>query len=378
MDAPPLRYALFYFCYFAALGAHAPYIGRYVDARGHGGYVVGAMLAIWYASRVLGPPLWALVLAQTRRPGRWFVGGAVFTVFAFGGFVPARSVPALLLVMAVFGLSFNALLPQFEAMTVSALGAGSSRYSRTRLWGSVGFMVVATAFGALLDRIGSLAFATATLPLMALMAASAWPHRLDRHPETADSLEQAGHLWRRPGVRRFLVVAMLMQISFSAFYVFYTLHLQAAGHSGASIGALWGFGVLVEIALFWSGAQLFARYSVHALMQFCIAASVLRWLITALYPESLLLMLAAQTLHAFGFALFHLCSMRRIETFFPGRRAVKGQSLLYGFSSGLGGVIGAGLMALMWEQGGGRAAFLAGAAVSVAALLVLRRGQPLP
>ena len=46
MDAPALRYALFYFCYFAALGAHAPYIGRYVDALGHSGYVVGAMLAI--------------------------------------------------------------------------------------------------------------------------------------------------------------------------------------------------------------------------------------------------------------------------------------------------------------------------------------------
>lgn len=378
MDAPPLRYALFYLCYFAALGAHAPYIGRYVDARGHGGYVVGAMLAIWYASRVLGPPLWALLLTRSSHPGRWLVGGAVFTLLAFSGFVPARSVPALLLVMALFGLSFNALLPQFEAMTVAALGAGSSRYSRTRLWGSVGFMLAATVFGALLDRLGSLAFAYATLPLMALLVASAWPHRNDRHPEAADSLEQAGHLWRRPGVRRFLVVALLMQISFSAFYVFYTLHLQAAGHSGASIGALWGFGVLVEIALFWSGAPLFARYSVHALMQFCIAVSVLRWLLTALYPQSLALMLAAQTLHAFGFALFHLCSMRRIETFFPGRRAVKGQSLLYGFSSGLGGVIGAGLMALMWEQGGGRAAFLAGAAVAVVALGVLRRGPTLP
>ena len=377
MDAPALRYALFYFCYFAALGAHAPYIGRYVDALGHSGYVVGAMLAIWYASRVIGPTLWAWLLVRSKRPGLWFFIGAVCTVLAFAGFVAARSVTALLLVMAVFGLSFNALLPQFEAMALAALGAGSSHYSRTRLWGSVGFMLVASLLGALLDHIGSLAFAYATLPLMALMAASAWPHRAEPPPETPDVAPASGPLWRRPGVRRFLLVALLMQVSFSAFYVFYTLHLQAVGHSGASIGALWGFGVLVEVVLFWHGAGFFLRHSVHTLMQFCIALSVLRWLLTAWYPQSLALMFVAQSLHAFGFALFHLCSMRRISAFFPGQRAVQGQSLLYGFSSGLGGVIGAALMALMWEQGGGRAAFLTGALVAALALLVQRR-DPAP
>lgn len=75
-------------------------------------------------------------------------------------------------------------------------------------------------------------------------------------------------------------------------------------------------------------------------------------------------MFAAQMLHAFGFAIFHACCMRLMSQFFPGKRAAAGQSLLYGFSSGVGGVLGALLSALMWEWQGGAAAFLAAATVT--------------
>ena len=96
---------------------------------------------------------------------------------------------------------------------------------------------------------------------------------------------------------------------------------------------------------------------------------------TALFAGSLPLMLAAQSLHAFSFAIFHACCMRMMSEFFPGKRAAAGQSLLYGFSSGVGGVLGAGMAAVAWDVDGGRAAFLAGATVTSLALVVysLRR-----
>ena len=68
--------------------------------------------------------------------------------------------------------------------------------------------------------------------------------------------------------------------------------------------------------------------------------------------------------------------MRLMSEYFPGRRAAAGQSLLYGFSSGVGGVLGAGMAALAWEStGGGPLAFLLGAAVTAVAwgVYALRR-----
>jgi PPP family 3-phenylpropionic acid transporter len=145
--------------------------------------------------------------------------------------------------------------------------------------------------------------------------------------------------------------------------VFYTLHLQAAGHDGLAVGMLWGTGVLSEIAMFWWMPRLFARHPAASLLSFCLAVTVLRWILTALFPAQLLLMFVVQMLHAFSFAVFHACCMRQMAESFPGREGATGQSLLYSISSGAGGVLGALLSSWLWEWRGGSAAFLGGAAV---------------
>ncbi len=69
--------------------------------------------------------------------------------------------------------------------------------------------------------------------------------------------------------------------------------------------------------------------------------------------------------------------MRQMAEYFPGRRAAAGQSLLYGFSYGVGGVLGAALAAVAWEWRGGEAAFMAGAAVVATAwVLHALRARP--
>ena len=369
------RFSIFYFCYYAALGAYTPYIGRWVDSMGHDGYVVGAMLGLWYGSRIVAPPAWSALLQRSARPGNWFVVACALTLVCFTGFTLSSSAAALLGVMACFGLFYNAVMPQFEAMTLAALGTRSAQYGRIRVWGSVGFLIVASSYGWMMDRLGDASFPWITIPLFIAMVAAAWPHRNDRPPDHLETIDDAGHLWKRPGVRRFLLVALLMQMGFGAFYVFYTLHMKANGHDGAQIGALWGLGVLIEIGMFWQAPRLITRFGAQSLMAFCMAVTIVRWVVTALFAGSLPLMLAAQSLHAFSFAIFHACCMRMMSEFFPGKRAAAGQSLLYGFSSGVGGVLGAGMAAVAWDVDGGRAAFLAGATVTSLALVVysLRR-----
>lgn len=376
MPASFRRFSIFYFCYYAALGAYTPYIGRWVASLGHGGYVVGAMLGLWYATRIVAPPLWTTLLQRSRsNPGFWFVAGTVLTLLCFAGFTISRSAWALLAVMTAFGFFYNAVMPQFEAMTLAALGADSHQYGRIRVWGSIGFLFVASSYGLLLDCLGDVAFPWLTLPLLLATALAAWPHRHD--PVPVDTAEYAPivHPWKRPGVRRFLLVALLMQAGFGPFYVFYTLHLQAHGHDGLAVGALWGLGVLIEIALFWQAPRLIARHGAQPLILFCLLVTSLRWSMTALFADSLAIMAAAQLLHAFSFAVFHACCMRRIADLFPGPLAKHGQSLYYGFSSGVGGVIGAGLAAWMWDMGRGEWAFLSAAIVVAIAALTYRRAD---
>lgn len=379
MDASLRRFSVFYFCYYAALGAYTPYVGRWVDALGHGGYVVGGMLGLWYGTRIVAPPAWAALTGRSARPGHWFVAGCALTLLSFAAFLFTREAWALLAVMAVFGLFYNAVMPQFEAMTLTALGPRSERYGRLRVWGSIGFLLVAGSYGALMDVFGGDAFPWLALPLFIAVALAAWPHRHDEPPPPRATGGEDGHLWRRPGVRRFLLVALLMQAGFGPFYVFYTLHLQAAGHSGAAIGALWAVGVLIEIVMFWQAPRLIARFGARPLLMACLAVTVLRWLLTGFFAHSLPLMVLAQATHALSFATFYACCMRLMADFFPGRRAGAGQSLFFGFSQGVGGVLGAAVAAIAWESpGGGALAFGLGAAITALAWLLYAARRPDP
>ncbi|MGJ7903613.1 MFS transporter, partial [Lysobacter sp. 1R34A] len=176
-------------------------------------------------------------------------------------------------------------------------------------------------------------------------------------------------LWRRPGTRRLLGTALLVQLSFGPFYVFYTLQLQAHGHDGFAVGLLWAIGVVCEILMFWQAPRLVQRFGAHRLIAACIFATALRWVMVAWFADSFAWMALAQTGHSLSFAAFHAGCMRRMAELFPARRDMaSAQGMLYGFSGGIGGVLGAGMAALAWQHGGGTAAFMAGSVCSLAAL----------
>jgi PPP family 3-phenylpropionic acid transporter len=387
MHSPLRRYAVFYFCFYAALGAYTPYVARFVDHLGFSGLVAGGMLGLWYGSRIVAPPLWSRAVARAARPGGWLVAGCLLASLGFASFGAAATVPGLFAAMLFFGVFYNAVMPQFEAMTLGAIAGEAEGYGRLRVWGSVGFLVVAGTYGALLDAWGEAWFVWATLPWFALMVWAAWSFR----DEPGDSRGAAAPaatrsdtrvamrtLWRRAGTRPLLLLALLVQSGFGAFYVFYTLHLRAHGHDGFAVGLLWVIGVLAEIALFWWAPRLIRRYGVQRLMALCLVVTVVRWSVVALFAPSMPTMVAAQLTHALGFALFHACLMQRMALLFPGAEASAGQGLLYGFSSGLGGVIGALLAAGLWEWRGGAAAFLGGAALTLAALTLHWRSAASP
>lgn len=371
MSAEFRRYALFYLGYFGALGAYTPYIGRWVASHGHGGYAVGAMLALWYGGRILAPPTWARWVGRSPRPGHWLVGGCLLATLIFAGFLRYDQGLALFAVMGLFAVFFNAVMPQFEAMTLNALGARNHDYGQIRMWGSIGFLLVAASYGWLLDRLGDDAFVWLTLPWLALTVAAAWLHRADpaQAPAPADAPREA--LWRRPGMRPLLVTVLLTQLGFGPFYVFYTLHLQAHGHDGFAVGLLWAIGVLCEIAMFWQAPRLVQRFGAQRLLAACMLATAVRWAVVAAFADSFAWMALAQTGHALSFAAFHAGCMRRMAELFPARRDMAAaQGLLSAFSSGIGGVLGAGMAALAWQRGGGALAFAAGTLCALAALAV--------
>ena len=376
--APYWTLSSFYFWFCAALGAFTPFFARWLTEQGLDGYAVGIVMAMWYFSRIISPPTWSLLCARAAEPIHLLRIACLAMTVCYGGFLLSDSFAWLLMAMLAFGYFANAVLPQYEAITLDRLGERREQYGRIRIWGSVGFLVVAMAYGPLLDAVGRDFLPQLTLPLLLATCLCAFATRGVGHPIDAAVVPRLRDVLRRAEVRNFLLVVMLMQVSFGPFYVLYTLHLGDAGYSGLAISALWGIGVVAEIIAFLLMPALLRRWSQQGLLLTCLAATSLRWVVVALFPESISLMVLAQLVHSLSFGAFHALCMLRIVEFFPGRLGQRGQGMLHGLSSGVGGVIGALVAGALWEAGGGRAAFLAGAAAALLALVRVLQGRQSP
>jgi PPP family 3-phenylpropionic acid transporter len=68
-------------------------------------------------------------------------------------FFTVRSFEAMLIAMALLAFFWSAALPLVETVTFDHLREDPARYSRIRLWGSIGFIVAVMGTGAVLDSL---------------------------------------------------------------------------------------------------------------------------------------------------------------------------------------------------------------------------------
>ncbi len=368
--APYWRLSGFYLFYFATLGALLPYWGLYLRDQGFGAREIGELLALLMATKIIAPNVWGWIADHTGRRIRVVRLASLAALASFGGVLLGSSYWWLAAVMLLFSFFWNASLPQFEAITLGYLGEQAHRYSRIRLWGSVGFIGTVVVVGPLLDR-----YQTVVLPgiLIGLFAAI-WlfslfvPERLADHRHLpAVSLRRT---LRSPPVVALIVACSLLQASHGPYYGFFTLYLEDHGYSRPVIGQLWALGVIAEIVVFLLMHRWLPRVGARALLLISMALAGVRWWLIGAFVDSPLLLLIAQLLHAATFGTYHASAIDLVRRFFPGRLQGRGQALYSSMSFGVGGAVGSLYAGYFWEGFAPAWAFYAAALAAVMGFFV--------
>ena len=303
---------------------------------------------------------------------RW---ACLATLLSFSGvYVAGNSYLGLALAGLVFSFFWNAALPQFEAVTLNHLGAQVHRYSRVRLWGSVGFVIAAVSSGYLVRDWGISVVPTLMLGLFAAL----WLNSL-LAPDCAAALQTQPappltQVLRRPAVIAFFTACFLNQAAHGPYYGFFSLYLENGGYSREFIGWLWGLGVTVEVGMFVWMHRLLPRFGPRRLMLAALALAALRWLLIGHFAHQLPILLFAQTLHAFSFGVFHAASIHLIHQFFPGSLQGRGQALYSSLSFGVGNAAGSLAAGYLWQGLGPAAMFDLAAALGVLGWWIAWRG----
>lgn len=307
-------------------------------------------MAILMATKIIAPNVWGWIADHTGQGMRIVRLGSLFAAIVFATIFLGQSYLWIALVMLLFSFFWNAVLPQFEAVTLNHLGAEQQRYSSIRLWGSVGFIVVVVGLGPLLDSysVGLLPWVMLGL-LVAICLAAQWvPERTVVH--SLQPNQPLSRILARPQVFVLLICCFLMQASHGPYYTFFTLYLEQYGYSRSLIGQLWGLGVLAEVGVFLVMHRLAPRFGLQNLLFVSLLLAALRWLLIGMWAESLYLMLFSQLLHAASFGVFHASAIALVHRIFSDGHQGKGQALYSSISFGAGGAVGSLYSGYFWEQ----------------------------
>jgi PPP family 3-phenylpropionic acid transporter len=334
-----LLMSAYYFFYFAGVGVYIIFMPKVLTELGYTAFEVGIIYMAAPFMRFLLPFAFRHFLTLTPRV---YILSLFFTLTATLLFIStAHAFWLYLLANLFFGAAVGVSLPYDETIALSSLKKND--YGKVRLWGSLGFTGIALWLGRVLETPEQAFYYLSSVSFITLFF-GAMLVRYDQMPHASGESDKSFSLstyWA------FWVSAFLMQVGFGGFYNFFTIYETAHGVSLEVTSWMWSFGVLCEILMLYFQGPLLQR-NLLRILQFAMLVTALRWTILWLYPDSLPLTFASQSLHAVSFALYHTAAITYVYSLYTQKKLA--QQFFLGIAFGLGGSVGAFLSGKLYGE----------------------------
>jgi MFS transporter, PPP family, 3-phenylpropionic acid transporter len=338
----PLRLGLLYAALFLGTGVSQPYLPVWFARQGLSGGEIGLILALPLTARIVTAPLLA-VWADSFRLRR--------TPLAILGVLVAGCYALLAMPLGLAGWAlawfaaasmYTTLSPLIDVLTLRRAQRDGFNYGLPRSFGSAAYIVANLAAGALIssgsaDIVPVWMIAAAACVSAAALAAPADPAHgegaADPQP-LSGRLAAAGDLLRDRAFMAAVLSIGLIQASHVFFYSFSALTWRRQGLGEEVTGALWAFGVAVEIAFLWRFEALRRCFGARGLLVAGGVAAVVRWIAFACSPPAWLLW-PLMALHALTFAATFVGGLALVQRLSSPRNASAAQALSSALSGGV-------------------------------------------
>ncbi len=367
---------VFFTLSLASLGAFVPLLGRRLETLGLTGTELGVLLALVPMVRLLSAPLWGIAADRLALGGLLLRVGAALALLGTIVVWRASSSLGAAFGLMLFSVGRTPLGPLLDAFTLRALtdaGGDSRDYGRTRLWGSVGFLVAALVAGWVAATGGDPMVVAVALTGLCAVQSLGFP--LAGRARAAPIWPALRAMADQPGLWALLAFGFCQALTVSVYDTFFSVHVAALGLPASTTGYAVAVGVAAEIAVMALGQPILARLGTRTALLLAAISGVPRWLLTAWLTDPVALV-ATQALHGTSFALFWIAGVQEISRRSAGVSA-SGQSLWSAATYGAGALVGAAGAGVVRELWGTAAIFQCCAALStVSVLLAARSARP--
>jgi PPP family 3-phenylpropionic acid transporter len=368
--------SIYYFLYYGAISILFPFLALFYQSQGLTGGQIGLLAAISPIISFFGAPLWTGVADATRRHKLVTMLSTLGVVIITFIFPLVASFSGLLLMICLYAL-FNAPTGSLvDSAVLALLGDRKERYGRIRLWGTVGYGIVAPFAGSLIGRLGlKWAFwGYAILMLGGLLVITRIPFR----QRASNGSFRGGMrvLFANQSWMLFLVMVFIAGIGMATINNYLFVYMQSLGASKTLMGFALTVSTLSEIPALFFSDRLLRRFGARGMLVIAMATIGLRLVCYSLTTQPWIV-LVIQLCHGLTFAAIYTAGVHFAGQIAPPGMQATTQGMfggtLMGFGSAAGGLLG-GLLLDRFSPGGMYA--IAGTLVLaglIAFLLVERR-----
>ena len=352
------KIASFYFVYFACAGVFIVYFPPILRDIGYSPYQIGLIFASAPLARFLSPLLFLKYIKLDKKAFFSGLFGALLCTIML--YLTIEYFYLVLALVFLLGFFYSLVLPFIEVIALESMG--KEQYGRVRLFGSAGFIATALLLGTVQLNIDLFMLAY-ILCIVATVILGITLSKYIQKPQIATGKFKVKHNY-------YIWLALIVgNIGFGIYYGFYSVYSLDLGLNSRQLSYIWSLSVLAEILIFYCQSRLVIGFNLISLMQFCLFASSLRWLLVFFYGDNFMIMLLTHLLHAFSYALVHSSAIAYLNQYYINKQL--SQHFYSAMTGGLGILLGNYLGGLLY----GKFVFLYSGLFTVLSLILISFGK---
>jgi MFS transporter, PPP family, 3-phenylpropionic acid transporter len=346
--------SIYYFLYYGAISILFPFLALYYKSVGLTGAQIGLLAAISPIISFFGAPLWTGAADASHRHklvAILSIIGVVAVAFILPNIASFGGLLLMISLYAFLGSPTNSLV---DSAVLTLLGDRKERYGRIRLWGTIGYGVIAPFAGDLIGRLGlKWAFwGYAILLLCSLLVIIRIPFRQSHSNGSFRGGMRV--LFANQPWMLFLVMVFIAGIGMATINNYLFVYMQSLGASKTLMGFALTVSTVSEVPAMFFSDRLLRRFGARGMLIIAMTTIGLRLICYSLTTQPWVV-LVIQLVHGLTFAAIFTAGVYYADQIAPpGMKATTQgmfNSTLMGFGSAAGGLLG-GLLLDRFSPGG--------------------------
>jgi len=329
---------------------------------------IGMIMAGGPVLSILANPFWGYVSDRRQNIRMTLVVLLACSLATVQGAFLVHSFWALTAVMLVFFFFQSPLSSQGTSLILNSIEGTERKFGSFRLFGSLGYAVIALAAGPLVARTGSglIEAAYSGLLLIALVLTLWLPKGHDSNVVNAFTARGYGQIFRNRSFVVFVALGVFLSVPNSVNSTFVSLYIRELGGSDVMVG--WGsfLSSIFEIPVYLLLDRVVKRNS-RSLLAGLGVVSVLfsvRWLLMSLASAPIHILLT-QLLHSVSFGIYSYLGTTLTSLWVPAEYRASGQAVFTLTWGGLSGIIAGFAGGWLYDAAGAALLYRLGAAMAL-------------